>query len=49
MHDPGSRRAMMNLALRYQRLAKHAAMRDVNPPSGMPPAGAKSGSSGLKF
>jgi len=51
MHDPGTRRAMMNLALRYQRLAKHAAMRETreNPPSGMPHAGAKSGSSGLKF
>jgi hypothetical protein len=28
MHDPGAKRTMINLALSYERLAEHAAMRE---------------------
>jgi hypothetical protein len=28
MHDPSNRRTMINLALSYERLAKHAAVRE---------------------
>ena len=48
MHDPGTRRAMMSLALRYQQLAKHAAMREASEIAEQnAPAGARSG--GLKI
>jgi hypothetical protein len=30
MRDPRTKRAMVNLALSYQRLAKHAAMREAD-------------------
>ena len=48
MHDPGTRRAMMNLALRCERVAKHAAMREASEIAEQnAPAGARSG--GLKI
>jgi len=33
MHDPSTRRTMINLALSYERLAKHASVREASEPA----------------